>query len=93
MGGRTNRDSNTKDLMRDAAKAKVEPHLKHLINELIDLYRYSKIAQKQTIEKAINDLSDKNIKNKISRFKHMRKCLKKKGATTAKRKNEHNSHE
>ena len=65
MAGRKSRDSNTKDLMRAAAKAKVEPHLKHIIKELIDLYRYSKIAQMRTSTTAINELSDKNTKRQI----------------------------
>ena len=93
MPGRKSRDSNTKDLMRDAAKAKVEPHLQHLINELIDLYRYSKIAQKPTLDKAIKDFSDKNTKKQNKSIQTMRNVRRKKGATAAKRKNERNSHE
>ena len=78
MPGRKSRDSNTKDLMRAAAKAKVGPHLKHLIKELIDLYRYSKIAQMRTVENAINDLSDKNIKKQNKSIQKYVKMLEEK---------------
>jgi hypothetical protein len=78
MPVRESRDSNTSELMRDAAKAKVEPHLKHIIKELIDLYRYSKIAQKRTITKAINDLSDKNTKRQNKSIQKYEKMLEEK---------------
>ena len=68
------RESNTSELMRDAAKARVEPHLKRIIEELIDLYRHSLIAQMRTITTAINDLSDKNTKRQNKSIQKYEKC-------------------
>ena len=65
-----NRERHLKHLEWIARKTRTPPHFKQMINEYVDLYRYSKIAQQDTVINAIISLSSTN--NKI-REKAIRK--------------------
>ena len=56
------RDKHLKHLEWIARNTRTSQHLKQLINEYVDLYRYSKIAQKDTVINAIISLSSTNNK-------------------------------
>ena len=47
------RGTNLKYLERVARNTRTSPHIKQMMNEYIELYRYSKIAQKDTVINAI----------------------------------------
>ena len=56
------REQNLKYLEWVARNTRTSPHIKQMMNEYIDLYRYSKIAQKDTVINAIISLSSANKK-------------------------------
>ena len=58
----TLRDKNLKYLEWLSRNTRTSPHIKQMMNEYIDLYRYSKIAQKDTVINAIISLASSNKK-------------------------------
>ena len=56
------RDNNLKHLEWIARNTRTSPHIKQMISEYVDLYRYSKIAQKDTVVNASISLSSTNKK-------------------------------
>jgi len=65
------REQNLKYLEWVARNTRTSPHIKQMINEYVDLYRYSKIAQRETVINAIINLAstDRKIQDKaIQRY-------------------------
>jgi hypothetical protein len=56
------REKNLKHLEWIARNTRTSQHIKQMLNEYVDLYRYSKIAQKDTVINAIISLSSANKK-------------------------------
>jgi len=56
------RDKHLKHLEWLSRNTRVSPQIKHMINEYVDLYRYGKIAQRDTVENAILSLASSNKK-------------------------------
>ena len=58
------RDKNLKHLEWIARNTRTNPNIEQMINEYVDLYRYSKIAQKDTVINAIINLASSNQKTR-----------------------------
>ena len=56
------RDTNLKHLEWLARYTRTTPNIKRMINEYVDLYRYGKIAQRDTVVNAIINLASTNKK-------------------------------
>ena len=56
------REQNLTYLEWVSRNTRTAPHIKQMINEYIDLYRYSKIAQRDTVINAIINLASTNRK-------------------------------
>jgi len=56
------RDKKLKHLEWLSRSTRASPHIKQMINEYVDLYRYGKIAQRDTVENAILSLASSNKK-------------------------------
>ena len=56
------RDKNLKHLEWLSRSTRANPHIKQMMNEYVDLYRYGKIAQRDTAINAIISLASSNKK-------------------------------